>query len=78
MRLVQIRALKDEDADCLMRELSVYSPTCQRQTVLIELEEQSNTHLLALLSAIEACVAANEIRSVQLELDGDRYTLAPR
>lgn len=44
---------------------------------MIELEERSTTDLLALLSAVETCVAANDIRSVGIELDGQKYTLAP-
>ncbi len=78
MRLVQLRADRDEDVDCLMRELAVYAPKPGRRSVLIELEGPSANDLLALLSAVETCVSANDIRSVQVELDGERYMLAPR
>jgi hypothetical protein len=78
MRLVQLRAPREEDAACLMRELAVYAPKRIRRAILIELEEHSTVDLLALLSAIETCVAANDIRSVLVELDGEKYTLAPR
>lgn len=78
MRLVQLRAHRDEDVECLMRELAVYAPTRRRKSVLIDLGEPSANDLLALLSAVETCVSANDIRSVQVELDGERYLLAPR
>jgi hypothetical protein len=58
-----------------MRELVAYSPKRSRLCVLIELEEDSQTLLVALLSAVEACIERNDIRSVRLELDGDDYTL---
>jgi len=78
MRLVQLRANRDEDVACLMRELSVYAPERRRRSVLIELESPSANDLLALLSAVETCVSANDIMSVQVELDGKRYLLEPR
>ena len=77
MRLIEIRAPKDKDAECLVRELAVYSPKRRRRAVVIELEEGSQSDLLALLTAIETYVAANGIRSVGIELDGQTYTLAP-
>jgi hypothetical protein len=61
-----------------MRELAVYAPKRVRRAVLIELDEDSTVDLLALLSAIETCIAANDIRSVLVELDGQKYTLAAR
>jgi hypothetical protein len=78
MRLVQLRASKEEDAACLMRELAVYTPKRTRKSIVIEIDEGSTLDLLALLSAIETCVSTNEIRSVRVELDGETYTLAPR
>jgi hypothetical protein len=60
-----------------MRELAVYSPTRARRAVSIELEERSEAALLALLSALERCLLANDIRSVRLKLDGQPYTMAP-
>jgi hypothetical protein len=77
MRLLQIRARAYEDAECLMRELAVYSPTRAGRAVSIELEERSETDLLAVLSALETCLMANDIQSVRLELDGRPYLLAP-
>jgi hypothetical protein len=77
MRLVHIRAVSDEDVTCLMRELAVYSPKHLQRTVVIELEERSQTDLLALLAAVETCLNANDIRSVRIELDGKKYTMAP-
>jgi hypothetical protein len=77
MRLVHIRAGSDEDVTCLMRELAVYSPKHVRRTVVIELEERSQTDLLALLAAVETCLGAYDIRSVRIELDGKKYTMAP-
>ena len=77
MRLIEIRAPKDEDAECLVRELAAYDPKRRRRAVVVELEGGSQSDLLALLTAIETCVAANGIRSVGIELDGQTYTLAP-
>jgi hypothetical protein len=77
MRLLQIRARTDEDAACLMRELSASSPTRTRRAILVEVEERSETDLLAVLAALESCLLANDIRSVRLELDGRPYMLAP-
>ncbi len=77
MRLLQIRVRTDEDADCLVRELAVYSPKRSKRSILIELEERSQTDLLALLAAVETCLRANDIRSVRIELDGKKYTMAP-
>jgi hypothetical protein len=76
MRLLQIRALTNEDAECLMRDLAVYSPTRARRAVSVELEERSEADLLAVLSALEQCLLANDIRTVRLELDGRPYTMA--
>jgi hypothetical protein len=59
-----------------MRELSAYSPRRTRHSVLVELEERSETDLLAVLTALESCLLANDIRSVRLELDGCPYMLA--
>jgi hypothetical protein len=78
MRLIQIRAPRDEDAECLMRELAVYSPKRSRRSILLELDERSHTDLMALLAAVETCLAANNIRSVRVELDGRPYMLAPQ
>jgi hypothetical protein len=77
MRLLQIRARTNEDADCLVRELAVYSPRRLKRSVLFELEERSQTDLLARLAAVETCLSANDIRSVHIELDGKKYTMAP-
>jgi hypothetical protein len=77
MRLLQIRARTDEDAECLMRELAAYSPTRSRRAIQVELEERSETDVLAVLTAVETCLSANEIRSVRVELDGNSYMLAP-
>jgi hypothetical protein len=77
MRLLQIRARTDEDAECLIRELAAYSPKRTHRAILIEVEERSETDLLAVLSALEKCLMANDIRSVRLELDGRPYMLAP-
>jgi hypothetical protein len=78
MRLLQIRARNGEDADCLVRELAAYSPMRSGRSVLVEIQERSETALLALLGAVETCLTANEISGVRLEVDGRRYLLAPR
>jgi hypothetical protein len=78
MRLVQIRARTDEDAECLMRELASYSPARTGHSILIELERQSQTDLLALLSAVETCLTANDIPTIRVELDGNAYMLEPQ
>lgn len=77
MRLLQIRARSIEDAECLMRELAVYSPKRSRRTILFEVEERSETDLLSVFTALETCLSANDIRSVRVELDGHSYMLAP-
>ena len=77
MRLLQIRARRDADADCLMRELAAYAPTVSRRAVLVELDERSEADVLGGLAAVETCLRANEIRSVRVELDGRAYMLAP-
>jgi len=77
MRLVHIRAGSDEDLACLMRELAVYSPKHLRRTVVIELEERSHTDLLALLTAVETCLSANDIGAVRIAIDGKKYMMAP-
>jgi hypothetical protein len=76
MRLVEIHAPRSEDAACLMRELAAYRPQRAQNAVVIELDERSASDLLALLSAVETCVTVNGIRSVGVELDGQKYTLA--
>lgn len=78
MRLVRIRARTDEDTECLMRELASYSPSRERRMILIELEERSETAVLALLSAVETCLSANDIPSLRLELDASTYMREPR
>ena len=78
VRLVHIRASNDADVECLVRELSVYAPKRSRRTVLIELEERSQTDLLALLTAVETCLSANDIRTVRVAIDGKRYLMTPK
>ena len=77
MRVVQIRASNDEGVACLMRELAAFSPKRSQRSVFIELEEPSQSDLLGLLSALETCLSENEIRSVRLTLDGNKYLVAP-
>ena len=77
MRTIQIRARNDEDAECLTRELAVYAPKRFRRSILLECGEDSQTKLLAMLSAIETCLSANDISSVRIELDGQKYMMAP-
>jgi hypothetical protein len=78
MRLLQIRAPKAKDAECLMRELAVYSPKRTGRTIVVEVEERSEAALLGLFSALETCLTANDIRSVRVELDDRSYMLAPQ
>jgi hypothetical protein len=59
-----------------MRELAAYSPKRTRRAIVLELEERSETDLPAVLTALESCLLANDIRSVRLELDGCPYMLA--
>jgi hypothetical protein len=61
----------------LVRELAVYSPRRLRRSILIELEQCSQTDVLAMLAAVEVCLSANAIRSVGIELDGSKYMMAP-
>ena len=76
MRLVEVRASNDHELDCLVRELAAHRPKRLHRSVLVELPEDSQTELLALLSALEACLESNDIRRVRLQLDGQNYTLA--
>ena len=78
VRRVQIRARTNDDAECLMRELAVYSPQRLKRSITVEFEERSETDVLAFLSAVETCLSANDIRSVRVELDDRRYLLAPQ
>jgi hypothetical protein len=59
-----------------VRELAVYSPVRLSRLIVVELEERSQTDLLALLAAVETCLTANDIRTVRIELDGRTYTMA--
>jgi hypothetical protein len=77
MRLIHLRAHSDADRACLMRELSVYAPRQSRGSVVIELDDTSPTDLLALLSAVETCLTANDIPAVRVAMDGKAYTMAP-
>jgi hypothetical protein len=77
MRLVHIRATDDRDVGRLMRELAVYSPKRSRRVVLIELEEDSRTDLLTLLTAIETCLVANDFGGVRIAVDGKEYMMEP-
>ena len=76
MQRLEIRTRTSEDADCLVRELAVYSPVRLSRLIVVELEERSQTDLLALLAAVETCLTANDIRTVRIELDGRTYTMA--
>jgi hypothetical protein len=49
MRLIQIRAARAEDADCLVRELAAYNPERRKRSVVVELDDRSQKDLLALL-----------------------------
>jgi hypothetical protein len=61
-----------------MRELAVYSPRRSKRSILIELDDRMHTDLLAILAAVEACLGENDIPSVVVQLDGQRYMLAPQ
>ena len=75
--MFHIRTRNDEDVGCLMHELSADSPKRVRLVVLIELDDDSHTDLLALLSAVETCLSANDIRSVRVEIEGKPYLMTP-
>ena len=77
MRLLEIRVWTDQDAECLMRELAAFGPKRRRLGIRIELEERAEAALLACLSALQACLLANDIASVRVELDGQAYLLEP-
>jgi hypothetical protein len=72
MQLIHIQTGKDEEAECLVGELGVYAPRRKQVLVLIELQERSEADVLALLSAVEACLSAKGIPSVRLRFDGRR------
>jgi hypothetical protein len=75
MRLLRIRALNDEHAECLLGDLAAYSPARTKRAIVIELDEASQSDLLAILTAVHECLRANEIRSVRLEVDGESYAM---
>jgi hypothetical protein len=56
-----------------MAELSSFSPRRARRSILVEVD--SETNVLAILSAVETCLAANDIPSARIELDGRAYML---
>lgn len=69
----------EEDAACLVQELTVYSPTRRRSALLLELpDNQGPAYLLGLLAAVETCLKAHDISSARIELDGKPYLLEPR
>jgi hypothetical protein len=78
MRRFQIEARTDEDAVCLIRELAPYAPQVSGRSIVVELDERSASDLFALLAALDACLRANEIPSVRVEVDGRAYLLAPQ
>jgi hypothetical protein len=59
-----------------MRELTACAPTRSGRVITVQLDERSGTAVLSLFAAIETCLAANDIRSVHVELDGHSYLLA--
>jgi hypothetical protein len=78
MAVLRIHAKTDEEAVCLVRELAVYAPRRSRTSITIELPERSERMLLGALAAAETCLAAHDIRSVRIEVDGKPYLLAPQ
>jgi hypothetical protein len=78
MRQVRIRARTTEHVECLMRELASYAPSRAGRSIVIQLEHDSEIDLLTLLSAVETCLGANDIPSVQVVLDDRVYMLEPR
>ena len=76
---IQIRTRSDADAGCLMRELGRFSPERELRTITIGLDDGAPTaDLFAVLAAVDACLRANEIPSVRVELDGRVYMLVPQ
>jgi hypothetical protein len=78
MRRVHIRAGSERAVACLMRDLYVYAPRSSRSAVAVELDGTSQTELLALLTAVETCLAANDIDAVRIAVDGKSYMMSPR
>lgn len=62
-----------------MRELGRFSPERELRTITIGLDDGAPTaDLFAVLAAVDACLRANEIPSVRVELDGRVYMLVPQ
>lgn len=78
MGWIRIRTRTGEDAECLMRELAPFSPERVHRAIAVQLKKGSETDVLALLSAVETCLSANDIPSVRIELEGQAYMLEPR
>jgi hypothetical protein len=62
-----------------MRELATFTPERERQTITVGLDDGAQAaDLFAVPAAVDACLRANEIPSVRVELDGRVYMLAPQ
>jgi hypothetical protein len=74
MRLT-IRTRDDNEVACLMADLASYLPERVGRTVVIELGQAAHSDLLAVLSAAERCLEANDIPSVKVQIDGKAYLM---
>lgn len=74
MRLT-IRARNDKDVACLIADLAAYGPERVGRTVVIELGQAAHSELLAVLSAAERCLEANDIPSIKVQIDGKGYLM---
>jgi hypothetical protein len=74
MRLT-IRARNDTEVACLMADLARHRPERMGRTVVIELGPAAHSDLLAVLSAAERCLEANDIPSVKVQIDGKGYLM---
>ena len=76
MRSLKIQARTKPEADCLARELASYLPKQSEKTLWIDLSpDDPGSYLGDLPSAIETCLASNDIPTVKVKLDGNAYLL---
>jgi hypothetical protein len=76
MRLVQLRAPKEEDAACLMRELAVYASKRLRGPSSSRSKSARQRICSLCCRRSKQCIAANDIRTIRVDLDGQKYMLA--
>jgi hypothetical protein len=76
---IHVRALSEPDANCIYEALTdvraEIHPRGAEWIVEVHPGHNRGETTAALLSALQACLDANAIESVQVELDGRAYTM---